>query len=137
MKEQLGLVIDVPKSGGSRTSNDRNTGRRFFENAQIVSSITGFDLHLIKMIHVVLQKLSSGLLIDPDAFQVYCINVANRYVELYLWYYIPRSLHHILMHGHEDVRQFSLPIGLLSEEVQESHNKDFKKFQENFLYKCS
>ena len=44
IKEQLGLVIEVPKSDGSGTSNDGNTGRRFFKNAQIVSIITGFDL---------------------------------------------------------------------------------------------
>ena len=83
MKQQLQLFIDVSKSGGSGISNNGNTGRRFFENAQIVSSITGFDLHLMKMIHVVLQTLSSGLQIDPDAFQMYCRNVVNSYVELY------------------------------------------------------
>ena len=68
----------------------------------------------MKVIYVVLQTLSSGLQIDPDAFQVYCVNVANRYVELYSWYYMPQSLHCILLHGHEVVRQFSLPIGLLT-----------------------
>ena len=71
MKQQLGLVTDIPKSDGSGTSNDGNASRRFFKNAQIVYSITGFDLHLIKTIHVVLQILSSGLQIDPDAFQMY------------------------------------------------------------------
>ena len=45
------------------------------------------------MIHVVLQTLSSGLQIDPDAFQMYCRNVANRNVELYSWLYTPPSLH--------------------------------------------
>ena len=35
-----------------------------------------------------LQTLSSGLQIDPDDFQVYCVNVANRYGELYM----PQSL---------------------------------------------
>ena len=41
---------------------------------------------------------------------------------------MPQSLHHILLHGDKVAKQFSLPIGLLSEEAQESHNKDFKKF---------
>ena len=89
------------------------------------------------MIYVVLQTLSSGLQIDPDVFQVYCVNVANSYVELYSWFYMPQSLHRILLHEHEIVRQFSLPIGLLSEEAQESRSKDFKKFQEHFSCKCS
>ena len=83
MKEQLGFVIDVPKSGGSGASNDGNTGRRFFENAQIVSSITGFDLHLMKMIYVVccVTNIVFRIQIDPDAFQMYCRNITNRYVE--------------------------------------------------------
>ena len=80
------------------------------------------------MIHVVLQTLSSGLQIEPDTFQMNFRNVANRYIDLYSWYYMPPSLHSILIHGHEVVRRFSLPIGILSEEVQESRNKDFKKF---------
>ena len=87
------------------------------------------------MIYVVLQTLSSGLQINPDAFQVYCVNVANSYVELYSWYYMPQSLHCILLHEHEIVQPFSLPIGFLSEEAQESHNKDFKKFREHFSCK--
>ena len=56
------------------------------------------------MIYVVLKTLSSGLQIDPDAFKVYCVNVANRYVELYSWYYMPQSIHRTLLHGHEVVR---------------------------------
>ena len=76
------------------------------------------------MIYAVLQTLSSGLQIDPDAFQVYCVNVANRYVELYSWYNMPQRLHRILLHEHEIVRQFSLPVGLLSEEAQESRSKE-------------
>ena len=91
----------------------------------------------MKMIYVVSQTLSSGLQIDPDAFRVYCVNVSNSYVELYSWYYMPQSLHRILLHEHEIVRQFSLPIGLLSEEAQESPSKEFKKFREHFSCKCS
>ena len=119
MKEQLGFVIDVPKSGGSGTSNDGNTGRRFFENAQIVSSITGFDLHLMKMIYVVccVTNIVFRIQIDPDALQMYCRNIANRYVELYSRYCTPSSLHRILINEHEIVRRFSLPNGMLSEKA--------------------
>ena len=31
LKERLGLEVDIPKSGGSGTSNDGNTARRFFQ----------------------------------------------------------------------------------------------------------
>ena len=49
---------------------------------------------------------------------------------------MPQILHRILLHEHEIVRQFSLPIGLLSEEAQKSRSKDFKKFREHFSCKC-
>ena len=50
---------------------------------------------------------------------------------------MPQSFPRILLHGHEVVGQFSLPIGLLSEEAQGSRNKDSKKFREHFSRKCS
>ena len=42
-----------------------------------------------------------------------------------------------LIQWHEVIRRFSLSIGMLSEEAQESCNKDFKKFREHFSRKCS
>ena len=35
LKEKLGLVVDIPKSGGSGTSNDGNTARRFFQVSNV------------------------------------------------------------------------------------------------------
>ena len=39
LKNQLGLIVDKPKPGYGN-SNDGNTARRFFENADVSSSIT-------------------------------------------------------------------------------------------------
>ena len=50
---------------------------------------------------------------------------------------MPQSLHKILTHGHQVIQLKRLPIGMLSEEAQESRNKDFKKFEENFERKFS
>ena len=47
-REKMGLLIDIPKSGGSGTTYDGNTARRAFNNYRIFSEITGIDLKLIK-----------------------------------------------------------------------------------------
>lgn len=137
LRDTLGLVVDMPRVGGGGTSNDGNTARRFFEHSTLVSEIIGIDKQLLKMVHIILQVLSSGFSIDPDRFQAYCKRVALLYVDLYAWYYMPQSLHRLLIHGHQVVRAMLLPIGMLSEEAQECQNKNFKKFRENFSRKCS
>lgn len=38
--EEMGLVVDLPKQSGGN-SNDGNTARKFFDNAEKVASITG------------------------------------------------------------------------------------------------
>ena len=50
---------------------------------------------------------------------------------------MPPSLDRTLIHRYEVIQQISLLIGMLSEEDQESRNKDFKKFREHFLRICS
>ena len=38
-REKMGLLIDIPKSGGSGTNNDDNATRRAFNNYRIFSEI--------------------------------------------------------------------------------------------------
>lgn len=49
---------------------------------------------------------------------------------------MPTSVHKILIHGHEIIGNFLLPIGQLSEEAQEARNKDFKNYRSNFSRRC-
>ena len=44
----MGLLVDIPKIGGSGSTNDGNTARRAFDNAKLFSEITGVDLELIE-----------------------------------------------------------------------------------------
>lgn len=46
-KERCGLIIDTPKPGFGNT-NDGNTARRFFVNAELSAKITNLDLELKK-----------------------------------------------------------------------------------------
>lgn len=135
-REKLGLLVDFPKQGFG-SSNDGNTARRFFKNHHISAEITGIDETLIIRFGVILQSLSSGQKINLIKFNDYCWDTANLYVRLYEWYYMPPSVHKILIHGSVIIGSFVIPIGQLSEEAQEARNKDLKRYRENYTRKTS
>jgi len=136
-KSKLGLLVDIPKCGYG-TSNDGNTARRFFENTEMSSSITGVDIEIINRFKIVLLTISSGYKIDLKKFNNYCILTAQKFVDKYPWYNMPTSVHKILIHGTQIIEALSiLPIGQFSEESQEARNKDIKKYREGFSRKCS
>lgn len=135
-RKEMGLIIDVPRQG-SGNSNDGNTARRFFSDPELTAQITGVDLRLIERFSIILQVLSCGRKIDAAKFESYAFQTAQLYVELYNWYYMPSSVHKILLHGSKIIESFLIPIGLLSEEAQEARNKDFKRIRENHTRKLS
>ena len=44
---------------------------------------------------------------------------------------MPNAVHKLLVHGSAVAAGMSLPIGMMSEEAQESRNKDFKTIREH------
>jgi hypothetical protein len=136
-KTQLGLLVDHVKPGGSGTSNDGNTARRFFRNLEISVNITGIDKGLIKKCSVILEAISSGFQLNVQAFKNYALQTAQLYVQLYPWYYMPASMHKILIHGAEIIIHALLPMGQLSEEAQETRNKDLKLYRKSHTRKVS
>lgn len=75
--------------------------------------------------------------INIDYFRKYCLETAKRYVSLYKWYHMPPSLHIILIHGYQILENFDVPCGSLSEEAQESRNKNIKRFREDLSRKMT
>jgi hypothetical protein len=94
-----------------------------------VSNITGVNKDLIHHMYVILQVISSCLHVNKTEFSKYSIDTAKMYVNLYGWYYMPSSVHIILIHGKAIIESKILPIGWMSEEAQEARNKDFKRFR--------
>lgn len=129
-RREMGLLVDIPKPGFG-TTNDGNSARHFFRNPSIASAITGIDEVLIKRLHIVLTTIACGHAIDSDKFQKYCLGTAELYVSLYPWYYMPQSVHKILIHGGILANSSILPIGQMSEEAQEARNKDSKHIREH------
>jgi hypothetical protein len=50
---------------------------------------------------------------------------------------MPTAVHIQLMHGAKIIERAPLPIGQLSEDVQEARNKDICRYRENFARKCT
>lgn len=67
---------------------------------------------MIQRFGVILSVLSSGYEIDVNAFEVYSLETAQRFVQLYPWFYMPASIHKILIHGTDVIRHALLPIGI-------------------------
>lgn len=135
-KTQLGLLVDKPKPGYG-SSNDGNTARRFFQNAEISASITGVDEDIIKRFKTILMTIASSYNINEESFQAYALETAKLFVKKYPWYPMPPTVHKILIHGAIIIENALLPIGQLSEEAQEASHKFFKKYRESHARKCS
>lgn len=122
---------------GKGSSNDGNTARRFFRDYKETAAITGFDVVLLKRFAVILQTMASGKEINIDAFSSYARDTAAMYVQRYPWYYMPVTVHKILIHGSDVMQHAVVPIGQLSEEVQESRHKEVRRYREHNSRKIS
>lgn len=133
---QMGLIVDKPKPGYGST-NDGNTARRFFQNPELSSSITGINKELILKFSKILRVVSIGEKIKLLQFQQLLKDTRNLYIELYPWYYMPCSVHKLLVHGCEIIQNFDLPIGQLAEDALEARHKDVRKVRLNHTRKNS
>ena len=64
------------------------------------------------------------------------VNIWSFYVKHYKWYFMPVTVHKVLMHGKNIIDAALLPIGMLSEEAEEARNKDYRKYRLMFSRKC-
>lgn len=137
LREKLGLIVDKPRSGGSGTSNDGNTARKFFKCSKETAAITGLKEELIDRCRTILQCLSSGYEIHTGKFKKYALKTAKMLTNEYPWYYLPPSVHKVLIHGDLVIENALVSIGELSEEAAESNNKNIKNFRLNHTRKIS
>ena len=136
IKETMFLNPDRPKQGYGSTT-DGNTARRFFADPKTASQATGLDKELIKRFSAILYVLSSGEKINLNSFEKYCSSTLILCNEKYGWYPLTPIVHKILAHGSLIINTAILPLGQLSEEAQESRNKDIRNYREFYSRKAS
>jgi len=136
MRDAFGLRVDFVKQGAG-TSNDGNTARTAFENYEKFADILELDVDLIKNLYFLLATISLRHKINADRFEVLCNKVFKQYVELYTWYPMSPTLHRLLVHGADIIRQHKLPIGMYGEEAGESRQKFLRRDREDHARKTS
>lgn len=109
-RSELGLLVDVVLQGRG-TTNDGNTARKFFNNPEKSAEITGVDVQLIRRFAIILSAITCGHDICEEAFDTYTRDTAQLFVDLYSWFYMPATVHKILIHGTQVIRHALLPIG--------------------------
>lgn len=125
LKKALDINIDVVKQGTGNT-NTGNTARRFFAEPQVVAKISQLGERLVTRFTIILQVLASSLEIDTVKFHKYVLETAQLYIDLYSWYFMPPTIHKVLMHGGDIITSPFLPIGRYSEKAQEANNEVFR-----------
>ncbi|XP_065359380.1 uncharacterized protein LOC135953409 [Calliphora vicina] len=122
LKLTLGINVDAVKQGMG-TSNDGNTARRFFENPTKIAE------ELIHRFKIILATINCNAAIDTNKFHIYYMDTAKLFVDLYVWYYMPVTVHKILVHGGKIIAEAILPIGMLCEEAQEARSKVYRAYR--------
>lgn len=71
LEDRLGLLVNKPKQNFGST-NDGNTARKFFNNVDIVSEITGnLSIFLTKLLNIT-QKITNHVMQDKRLIKVGC-----------------------------------------------------------------
>ncbi|KAJ8879172.1 hypothetical protein PR048_019778 [Dryococelus australis] len=135
-RSEMGLLVDFVRQGRA-TTNNGNTSRCFFEKNKKKNLLKLQELtkDLFILLPVILKALSCGYDIDKEAFRIYTFETAQMYVKLYSWFYIPASVHKILIHGHDVMDDMILPIGQQSAEVQEARHREYRLYREHHTRK--
>jgi len=70
--------------------------------------------------------LASGYKNNAAKYGEYALDTARKLISLYPWYYLPPSIHKILVHSPDVINYALVTIGELTEEAAESKDKDIK-----------
>jgi len=132
----MGILVDIPMVGSGNTNNG-NTARTLFEDPDLTSTITGVNIDLIKRFSVILRTMACGYNVNVEVFRQYTWDAASIFVKEYPWFYMPSSIHKILIHGADIIKNVSLPVGMMSEEALEARNKDMRNYRLNHTRKTS
>lgn len=136
IRDKMGLRVDYVEAG-TGTSNNGNTSRRFFSNPSIIAQITGVDEEIIQRFRIILQVITCSRRIDSEKYELFARDTASKFISKYNWYYMPSTVHKVLIHGKQIMDASILPIGMLSEEAEEARNKDYRNYRLLFSRKSA
>lgn len=75
-RDQLGLLVDIPKANFGNT-NYGNTSCRFFEEYERSAEITRIDKNLIYRLKIIIDAMCCGMKINTEKFEACCKETAE------------------------------------------------------------
>ena len=87
--------------------------------------MTSIDCKLIKSFGIILRTIASGIKIELEKFNLLLNDTKKKYLELHPWFYMPSSVHKLLVHGVDIINNFDLPVGQLAEDAIEARLKKY------------
>ena len=83
--------------------------KRSFCVAQVFADVTGVDVDVIKNLHTILAVIHCGRQVDWEKFHDFAVSTYRDVVKKYPWYYLPASVHSMLLHGAPIMSVLALP----------------------------
>jgi hypothetical protein len=125
IKEELGVRVEEPRGHGG-TSTTGNTVRICFKNYKKFAKCLELDEEMVENFSVLIAAISSKHYLNADEFK----KLADRTSEILLRDHsnIFRSVtvHKLLDHGHEYIKNSDMPLGYDSEEPAEASHKRYR-----------
>ncbi|GJQ75372.1 hypothetical protein Trydic_g23548 [Trypoxylus dichotomus] len=98
--------------------------------------MTLINAKLIHRLGVILEVINCNSSTDSQISVVYKIyRKVSNIIQLYPWYYMPLTIHKILIHRVENTTAAALSIGWFSD-AQESRHKGYKYYRLHFTKIC-
>jgi hypothetical protein len=79
-----------------------------FDNS---ADITGVHINVIKRFGNILFAMLSDHEVNVSEFKMYTIDTEKLFISLYPWFFMPSSVHKIIIHGADVINAALLPIG--------------------------
>ena len=145
VQEKTGLRIDQPDPRGGTTSTGSVARRAFSDESGFMnctSSLINTEYRApLSLLHAqlsaVLRIINSDRRIDTKQLGILCTNTYLLILDSFPWASITPTLHKVLAHSEELIRDINSGYGLksLSEEGSEACNKLIRKYRENLARK--
>ena len=127
MHDEIGLLVDTPRAGGSGTSNTGNTARKAFQNKSNFAEILGIDPELIHRIHLKLIAVNADILLDLNSFREYGRQTAEFRVNKYPHFCMPVSLHQLFILSWEAIPYSPLPDSFFMEQSRKREQNSLSR----------
>ena len=147
VQKETGLKIDQPDPRGGTTSTGGVARRAFSNDTKFIECIlplidTEHRDPLLKIhtqLSAILRIVNSDREINTQEFGILCTNTYLFILDYFPWASITPTLHKLLAHSEEILREVNNGCGLksFSEEGSEACNKLLRKYRENLARKTS